>query len=104
MFTESVEKCLNITESSKSVFSTLNEKEKEFLRKNITCIVYKKGDIIFAEGDKPTGLIFLEDGKVKIFKEGIAGREQIVRMASPVGFIGYRAFFADKTILQLLRQ
>ena len=35
-------------------------------------------------------------GKVKIYKAGIGGRQQIVRLASPIGFIGYRAFFAEE--------
>ena len=42
------------------------------------------------------GLMILAEGKVKIFKEGVGGREQIVRMAKPVGFIGYRALFAEE--------
>ncbi len=29
-----------------------------------------------------------------MFKEGVGGREQIIRMAKPIGFIGYRAMFA----------
>jgi CRP/FNR family transcriptional regulator, polysaccharide utilization system transcription regulator len=96
MHTGSVEKCRNIIENSRSVFSVLNDNEKEILKKGITCIIYKKGEVIFTEGDKPTGLIILAEGKVKIFKEGIGGREQIIRLARPVGFIGYRAFFAEE--------
>ena len=42
------------------------------------------------------GLMILAEGKVKIFKEGVGGREQIVRMAKPVGFIGFRALFAEE--------
>ena len=40
--------------------------------------------------------MILAEGKVKIFKEGVGGREQIVRMAKPIGFIGYRALFAEE--------
>jgi CRP/FNR family transcriptional regulator, polysaccharide utilization system transcription regulator len=96
MYPDSVEKCWNIFENSKSVFSVLKEEEKELLKGKVNCIVYKKGEVIFAEGDKTAGLIFLSEGKVKIFKEGIGGREQIIRMASPLGFIGFRAFFAEE--------
>jgi CRP/FNR family transcriptional regulator, polysaccharide utilization system transcription regulator len=96
MRTGSVEKCRSIFENSKSVFSVLNETEKGLLKKGITCLIYEKGEVIFTEGDKPTGLIILDEGKVKIFKEGVGGREQIIRLARPVGFIGYRAFFAEE--------
>jgi CRP-like cAMP-binding protein len=74
----------------------LTEEEKDLLARNYTCHDYRKGDIIFKEGDKPMGLICLSEGKVKVFKEGVGGREQIVRMAKPVGFIGYRALFAEE--------
>jgi CRP-like cAMP-binding protein len=83
-------------DNPKSVFTVLTPKEKEFLKQNYTCAFYKKGEVIFKEGDKPMGLMILAEGKVKIFKEGVGGREQIVRMAKPVGFIGYRALFAEE--------
>jgi len=83
-------------DNPKSVFTVLTPKEKEFLKQNYSCAFYKKGEIIFKEGDKPMGLMILAEGKVKIFKEGVGGREQIVRMANPLGFIGYRALFAEE--------
>ncbi len=79
-----------------SIFFPLSDEGKKTLFDNHICTLYKKGEIIFKEGDKPTGLICLAKGKVKIFKEGVGGREQIVRMASPLGFIGYRALFAEQ--------
>ena len=89
----------NIIDNKMSVFSVLNAEEKELLKKNSTCTYFKKNDIIYKEGDKPNGLICLSRGKVKIFKEGVGGREQIVRMAKPVGFIGYRALFAEQNYI-----
>jgi len=89
----------NIIDNQMSVFSVLNTEEKELLKKNSTCTHFKKNDIIYKEGDKPNGLICLSRGKVKIFKEGVGGREQIVRMAKPVGFIGYRALFAEQNYI-----
>ncbi len=86
--------CLNCIESNNSLFNILTEEEKAILIKNHSCSFYKKSEIIYKEGDKPNGLICLSSGKVKIFKEGVGGREQIVRMAKTLGFIGYRALFA----------
>lgn len=88
--------CDNCIDNYKSIFSVLTTEERELIRKHNTCAFYKKGDYIFKEGDKPAGLICLAEGKVKVFKEGVGGRGQIVRMAKPVGFIGYRALFADE--------
>jgi len=55
-----------------------------------------RNEFIFKEGDKPTAFITLEEGKVKIFKEGVGGREQILRMVKPGGFVGYRALIANE--------
>ncbi len=80
----------------KSAFNVLNSSEKEGLKSNVLCSFFKKGEYIYKEGESPIGLICLSAGKVKVFKEGIGGREQIVRMAKPFGFIGYRALFAEE--------
>lgn len=88
--------CREFLEDKKSIFSVLNAEEKDILKAGLTAAFYKKGDYIFKEGDRPTGLICLSEGKVKVFKEGVGGREQIVRLAKPIGFIGYRALFAEE--------
>lgn len=97
--TLSKESTRNCIYDSKSVFSVLSEKEKEELNNSMSIFRYKKGETIYNEGDKPSGLLCLSEGKVKIFKEGVGGREQIVRMAKPVGFIGYRALFAGENYI-----
>jgi CRP-like cAMP-binding protein len=78
-----------------SIFKTLSQKEKETLVQSHTYAQYRKGELLLKEGEKPHGLICLASGKVKIFKEGVGGREQILSMIRPQGFIGYRAIFAD---------
>ncbi len=97
------EQTLEFTEgcfdSGSSVFSILKSNELKLLQDHHTCTFYKKGATIYKEGDKPIGLLCLSKGKVKIFKEGLGGREQIVRMAKPVGFIGYRALFAKQNYI-----
>ncbi len=88
--------CIN---NENSIFFSLSTVEKEILSEKHTCLLFKKGETIYSEGEKPNGLICLSAGKVKIYKEGIGGREQIVRMARPVGFIGYRALFAEENYM-----
>ena len=85
-----------VLDNPKSIFSILTPEEKEELQSNISLTNYKKNEFIFKEGDKPTGFLFLVDGKVKIFKEGVGGREQIIRMTKPLGMIGYRALLAGE--------
>ncbi len=88
--------CTQCIDNTDTIFSCLTLKEKELLKSHSACFSFKKGEIIYKEGEKPNGLICLVAGKVKIFKEGIGGREQIVRMTRLGGFIGYRALFAEE--------
>jgi CRP-like cAMP-binding protein len=84
----------DIVENPKSIFYLLSPEEKEELQQNVSVANYRKNEFIFKEGDKPNGLITLVEGKVKIYKEGVGGREQIIRMAKPLGIIGYRALLS----------
>jgi CRP/FNR family transcriptional regulator, polysaccharide utilization system transcription regulator len=87
-----VEQCL---EGSQSLLKDLSQKEKEILVQHHTYVLYKKGELLLKDGEKPHGLICLSSGKVKLFKEGVGGREQILRMVRPQGLIGYHSIFAD---------
>ncbi len=86
----------NIVDNPKSIFYLLRPDEKEELKQNISIANYRKNELIFKERDKANGLITLVEGKVKIFKEGVGGREQIIRMAKPPGIIGYRALLCNE--------
>jgi len=77
-----------------SIFKILDPEDKDKLRCNYTCASYKKGEVIYEEGDIPSGLICLYSGKAKIIKVGVGGRDQIVKMSKPFDIIGYRALFA----------
>lgn len=87
-----IELCI---EGSSSVFKGLNQKDKEMLVNQHTLSIIKKGQFLFKEGEKPLGLVCLASGKVKVFKEGVGGRMQILRMVRQQGFIGYKALFSD---------
>jgi CRP/FNR family transcriptional regulator, polysaccharide utilization system transcription regulator len=87
-----IEFCL---EGPYSIFKGLNQKDKETIAQHHTLDICKKGELLFKTGDKPLGLICLASGKVKVFKEGVGGREQILKMVKKQGFIGYRALFSD---------
>ena len=88
--------CVKCQGFSKSVFSCLTPDQRIHLAKNFKKREVQKGEIIFTEGDNPEGLVCLSRGNVKVYKEGVGGREQIIRMAKPVGFLGYRALFAEE--------
>lgn len=87
-----IEICL---EGSFSIFKGLNQKDKEAIAQHHTLAIIKKGEFLFIEGEKPRGLIWLASGKVKVFREGVGGRGQILKMVKQKGLIGYRALFPD---------
>jgi CRP-like cAMP-binding protein len=90
-----IEACL---EGSSSLLKNLTQKEKDILVQNNICAHYRKGEVIFLDGEESPGLICLATGKVKLFKVGVGGREQILRMIKPLEFMGYRAIFSDSQL------
>jgi CRP/FNR family transcriptional regulator, polysaccharide utilization system transcription regulator len=87
--------CLNCTSRSNSLLSCCKASELADLSDTKSCFAYKKGQLVFHEGGKPTGLFCINAGKIKIAKLGSDGKEQIVRLAKPGDLIGYRALMAD---------
>jgi len=85
-----------ISEDLADIWSILDGDEKRRIIDNFTIHNFKKNQIIYAEGEDPENLWCLLKGKVKLFKEGIGGRAQIVRLIRPVQYFGYRAYFAEE--------
>ncbi|MDR3118228.1 MAG: Crp/Fnr family transcriptional regulator [Mediterranea sp.] len=78
------------------VWAPLTAEQREFLSNNFTVRNYKKNETIYSEGENATHLMCLLSGKVKVYKDGVGGRSQIIRMIKPVEYFGYRAFFAKE--------
>jgi CRP/FNR family transcriptional regulator, polysaccharide utilization system transcription regulator len=87
-----IEICL---EGTSSILKGLNQKDKELLADHHSYSIIKRGGLLFKECEKSRGLICLASGKVKIFKHGVGGREQILRMIKQNEFIGYETLFSD---------
>jgi len=52
---------------------------------------YKKKQIIFSEGNRPTRLYYIQKGKVKIIKSNDDGKELVVNLFKEGDFFGYTA-------------
>lgn len=79
-----------------SHFAELNESELEVLSSHKSCVPYKKGQTLFYEGTRPMGIFCINKGKVKVFKMGSNGREQILFIAQPGDFLGYRSMLSEE--------
>jgi len=74
-----------------SIFDVLSAGELAKLELHKGCNFHRSGQVLFYEGDYPSGLYCLNRGKVKLTRTGEAGREQIVRLAREGDSVGYRA-------------
>lgn len=80
-----------------TVWDALTDQEKEELEDAIEIVSYHKNELIHSEGDEPTHVMVLVSGKVRIYKEGIGQRQQIIRLLKPYDFFGYRATIAGNS-------
>lgn len=81
------------------LWSLLTSEQKELLSSNFLLQNYKKNELIYCEDESAEYLMCLLSGKVKVFKDGVGGRSQIIRMIKSVEYFGYRAYFAGEKYL-----
>ena len=88
-----------IAECIPDLWQPLTPEQRVLLVKNFTIQRYKKNEIIYCEGETPMHLMCLLSGKVKIFKEGVGGRSQIIRVIKDQEYFAYRAYFAEENFV-----
>lgn len=79
-----------------SIFSALNSEEVSELQKEKSHLIFNYGELIFKEGQFPSGMYIVTNGKVKVSKYGFEGREQIMRFAKEGDILGYRAMVSEE--------
>lgn len=85
-----------ISHDLSELWSVLKRDEKRLITDNFVIHSFKKNQIIYAEKEEPEYLWCLLEGKVKMYKNGIGDRVQILRLYRPVQYFGYRAYFAKE--------
>ena len=88
--------CVSCPSRSKSIMSDIPEDVLNELASLKVTNVYKKGQTIFYEGNKPYGVYCLKNGNVKLYKTTAEGKNLIVRIAGGGDLIGYRYFFTNE--------
>lgn len=76
--------------TSSAPYSAMNQLQHDY-----ETVSYQKGQILFQEGHTPWGLFYIQTGKVKLYKYGSDGKEQIIRIAGAGEFVGYTALLND---------
>jgi CRP-like cAMP-binding protein len=78
------------------LFQGVEEHDLKKIREIAVDKFYDKGRTIFSEGDKGIGFYVVADGRVKIYKVSMDGKEQILHIYGPGSPFGEVAVFAGK--------
>ncbi len=79
-----------------NVFCSLTGAQISEMDSEKNCSIYKRGQIIFNEGNKPAGVYCVNKGKIKLFQTGEEGKEQILRLVKEGDILGYRSLISGE--------
>lgn len=88
--------CIACQSRLNNLFCTLTDSQLTTLSVDKSCNIYKKGQLVFYEGNRPTGLYCVSKGKVKVYQIGMEGKEQIIRLAKDGDILGYRSLISGE--------
>lgn len=78
------------------IWTALTNDERDFISRHVEVCRYRKNEIIHNEGDVPTHMMMLGSGKLRVYKEGVGNRIQIIRMLKPYDLFAFRALIANE--------
>lgn len=93
---DSVPNCEMCPLRHKTVFRHFTKEEIDQLTFEKGCNFYKRGNIIYHEGNRGNGIYCVNKGIIKLYKTGLDGKEQIIRFAKPGDIIGYRSILSNE--------
>ncbi|MCE3279496.1 MAG: Crp/Fnr family transcriptional regulator [Bacteroidetes bacterium] len=81
---------------SDTVISGLPKADIIFLESKMVKNHFKKGKTVFSEGSYPSGIFYLINGRIKKYKSGHNGKEQIICVCTTGEIFGYPAVLSDE--------
>jgi CRP/FNR family transcriptional regulator, polysaccharide utilization system transcription regulator len=81
---------------SGAIFQRLTTDEVEQLNFKKDFRHYKRGDVLYKEGNRISGFYCINSGIIKVYKTGFDGKEQIIRFAKSGDIIAYRSVLSDE--------
>jgi CRP-like cAMP-binding protein len=88
--------CNSCTARTHPLFRHLEEQELQEIMLNKITETYKRGSIVYRQGDRMKGFYCVQSGIIKIFQTGFDGKEQIIRFATSGDIIGYRSVVSNE--------
>lgn len=76
------------------VWDSLTLSEREYIDLHTTTKHYRKNEVIYNEGDPTNHVVMVVKGMVRLAKEGVGQRLQIIRLLKPFDTFGYRSALA----------
>jgi CRP-like cAMP-binding protein len=80
----------------RGVFSRLSRDRLRALDRCKADNLYRKGHVVFSEGNPAVGVYCVYEGQLKLCKAGSQGRPQIIGIAKSGSLVGHRAVLTDK--------
>ena len=80
----------------RSVFCNLSNVDLKRLQRGKTVRHYRRGQIIFYQGDTPSALYCIHSGWVKLYKTSQKGEGTVIRLLGPGDIAAYRPLLADE--------
>lgn len=91
------ETCRICKTRASAVFSALDDPGMESLDDCKTTHEYKRGQVVFYEGNPCLAVYCIHSGMIKLFKTGNSGEEYVIRLLGPGEIIGFRPLLADES-------
>ena len=88
--------CAECKSRANSLFGVLCSHDLSQVSEAKSCTKYKKGQVLFHEGTRPLGVFCVNSGKVKVYRLGTDGKEQIMKIAKEGDVLGYKAMISEE--------
>ena len=88
--------CSKCSLESDGIFRNLTAEETDTLNYEKDFRQYKRGDVLYQEGNRISGFYCINSGIIKVFKTGFDGKEQIIRFAKKGDIIAYRSVLSNE--------
>lgn len=79
-----------------SIFKHLTPEEAQMINFEKDFRQYRRGDVLYQEGNRISGFYCIHSGIIKVFKTGFDGKEQIIRFAREGEIIAYRSVLSNE--------
>jgi CRP/FNR family transcriptional regulator, polysaccharide utilization system transcription regulator len=97
MLTKASDRCAVCKARTGSLICGLSRRTQERVERDKTTHTFRRGQLLFMAGTPAHALFVVRTGRVKVYRTGRSGQEQVLRLLGPGEVIGYRPLLANET-------